>query len=102
MKFYQNLYTDEFVCDKIDMIKKKLKKHQAMLFVHIVTLPITNDGILEIYPASVLIQKAYQKVPFKVVGIASDQREAFHLVERIVMDCLNETGCVDLKNYLKF
>lgn len=82
--------------------RKETAECRIYTIIHVITLPLTEDGQLEIYPAYVLAQKEYQGLPFKVVGIASGREEALVLVEIMVNDCIDETGTVDLKAYLDF
>ena len=102
MEFCKGIYADDMVCRKLEKIEKKLQNAEFIPFIHVITLPLTEDGQLEIYPAYVLAQKEYQGLPFKVVGIASGREEALVLVEIMVNDCIDETGTVDLKAYLDF
>lgn len=102
MEFYQNLYADESVRKRMKKIKEKLQRNQFMPFIHVITLPVTGDGMLEIYPAYILMQKEYKKIPLKVVGIASGREEAVLLVQEITENCLRDTGTADLKTYLEF
>lgn len=102
MEFYHSLYADEGVRKRMKIIKEKLQKNQFMPFIHVITLPVAGDGMLEIYPAYILLQKEYKKIPIKVVGIASGRGEAFLLVQEIVENCLRDTKTADLKTYLEF
>lgn len=102
MEFYSDLYTDIQSLNRIDKIKEKLKKNQFLPFIHVITLPLFEDGMLEIYPAYILLQKVYKEMDIQVVGIASGHNEALELVQEITENCMKETGQVDLKKYLKF
>lgn len=102
MEFYNKMYLGSRVSDKAEKIKEKLLKNEFMPFIHVITLPVGEDGILEIYPAYILRQEAYQSRGIKIVGIAADRGEAYNMVQQIVDECMKYTGTVDLKNYLKF
>ncbi|MDY5578223.1 MAG: hypothetical protein SPF70_12280 [Lachnospiraceae bacterium] len=102
MEFYEHLYVGKKIADKSEMIKTKLIKNEFVPFVHVILLPLTEDGILEIYPAYILRQPLYQKSTLKVVGIAADHSEACEMVQDIVNECLKTVGNIDLRNYLKF
>lgn len=102
MEFYDKLYIGSRVFDRAEKIKEKLLKNEFMPFIHVIILPLGKDGILEIYPAYILRQGSYQNSGLKIVGIAADRGEAYHLIQRITEDCMRETGTVDIKSYLKF
>lgn len=102
MEFSDKMYIGSNAAEKIDQIKNRLIKNEFVPFVHVITLPLTDDGVLEIYPAYILRQKLYQSMPIKVVGIAADHGEACRLVQQMADDCMRATGSVDLRNYLKF
>lgn len=102
MEFYGKLFVGDGVADRADKIKQKLLKNEFMPFVHVITLPLTDDGMLEIYPAYILRQELYRNMTVKVVGLAADHSEACRVVQQIVEECMKSTGKVDLKGYLKF
>lgn len=102
MEFSRELYVDEPLKDRMESLKEKLNNNQWVPFIHVLTLPITKDGLLEIYPAYVLKQKWYQSRTIKVVGIASGREEAFSLVERIIQDCMKQCHNLDIANYFEF
>ena len=102
MEFSRELYVDERLKDRIESMKEKLNQNQWVPFIHVLTLPLTKDGLLEIYPAYVLRQEWYQSHPIKVVGIASGREEAFTLMERIIQDCMKQGHNLDVANYFKF
>lgn len=102
MEFYKDLYVSEKLVKRQEKIINALKQKQSLPFIHVITLPLTVDGMLEIYPAYVLMQSLYQELPIKVVGIASNRGEAGELVQEMIRDCLDEHGNVDLKQYFEF
>lgn len=100
MEFRTRLYEGELVSGKIDAIKEKLCKHEVVPFVHVITLPLFEDGILEIYPEAVLVQKYYWQKPVFVAGIAGNKREAKELVHQMIQDCYQSLGNLDIRTFL--
>lgn len=102
MEFYRNLYVGKTVEKRFEKIKEAVKTNKPLPFIHVITMPLWEDGQLEIYPAYVLAQEAYKRQNIRVVGIAGDRREATELVEEMVSDCIKETGSVELGRYFLF
>lgn len=50
MEFCKGIYADDMVCRKLEKIEKKLQNAEFIPFIHVITLPLTEDGQLEIYP----------------------------------------------------
>lgn len=101
MEFYKKLYVSEKLQKRQDKIVNALEQNQFLPFIHVITLPLMKDGMLEIYPAYVLRQEIYRKMSVLVVGIAADRGEACEMVQQIVQDCLDECGSVDLKQFFQ-
>ena len=99
MLFHKKLYVD----DEISMHKrktiKKLKHNKFMLGVYVIALSENPQDQLDIIPSYVLMQKAYREMELVVAGIASSRENAIELLNKMVMDCLNETGDVSLRGY---
>ncbi len=102
MDFCRNLYMSKKLYRRQDKIVNALKKQQSLPFIHIITLPLTADGVLEIYPAYILQQKLYQELPIKVVGIASDRGSACELVQTMIDESIKLSGSVDVRQLFKF
>lgn len=99
MLFHKKLYVDEEISKHKRKTIKNLKHGKLMLGVYVITLSVNQKDELDILPTYVLVQKVYKEMELMVVGIASDRDNAFELLSRMTMDCLNETGNVSLKQY---
>ncbi len=87
-RFREQLYSDGFSDRKLKSVCRQIKYGKVNPCIFIITLPLTDDGILEIYRYIELLQPPYRKLKqeVKVVGIAKSREDAFSLVERIVKD----------------
>lgn len=47
MEFCKGIYADDMVCRKLEKIEKKLQNAEFIPFIHVITLPLTEDGQLE-------------------------------------------------------
>lgn len=98
MKFYKYLYIGDTVKNPAK-IKRKLKLHAGVL-VYVICIARGNDQ-LEIFHSAYLKQKYYRLHPPVIVGIAGSYEEAVGLIIKITKESLEETGCCNLKEYLK-
>lgn len=101
MLFHKKLYVDVKLSKSRAKVLKKLKQGNLQLGIHVITLSLCEDDMLEIYPAYVLLQKVYKESDITVVGIASDREAANELLLKMTDDCLRETGKVDLRKYFE-
>ncbi len=88
IRFHEKLYIDDISDKKIASIKKKIKKGFPKLNLYLITLPIGNQGILEVYWYPELLQNFYRKMKKEliVVGLAGSKEEAFEMIQRIVTE----------------
>lgn len=86
--FSDKLYSDGFSEKKLKSIKSQIQKEKIKIGIFLITLPLVEDGILEIYWYPELLQPAYKNIDqeVKIIGIARSREDAFSLVERIVKD----------------
>ena len=92
MKWYNKLYLGENAKKRKRKIMHNIRFNKPQLGVYVITLPTNEKNSLDIYPSNVLLHKYYKNRDLTIVGIAEGREEALLLVERIVMDCYNETG----------
>lgn len=92
---------DEKISKSKRKVLKKLKQGNLQLGVHVITLAVGKNDMLDIYPAYVLLQKVYKELNMTVVGVASDRESANTLLLKITDDCLKETGDVNLKQFFE-
>ena len=80
-----------------------MKKGKIKLGFFLITLPLTDEGLLEIYWYPELLQPAYRKIKQEVVvvGIAKNREDAYSLVERIVKDVGLSGGNIPVADFFK-
>lgn len=100
MKWNKNLYLGDVAGKNQRSIIKKIKKYKLQMDTYIITLPVNNSDVLEIYPAFVLLQKNEIYKNLEVVGIAVGKIETNKLIEKIIMDTYNKTGKFDVRSFL--
>ncbi len=80
---------------------KKIKKFKPCASTYIITLPLSLEGMLEIYNANELRQRRYMQMEDRIhiVGIAPSKRIAVYLVRDIIDDIYRKTGGFDVNSY---
>lgn len=103
IRFHEQLYSDGISDRKLASFQKKIKKQFPKLDLFLVTLPLGNEGLLEVYWYPELLQRHYQEMNEEliVVGIATSRDVAFHLIEQIILDVGFEGGEIPIKDYFK-
>lgn len=103
IRFHEKLYRDGISDRKLKRIRKKVLRGVAKLKLYLVTLPLGDNGILEIYWYPELLQKAYHELDktLVVVGIADSREAAFQRIEEIVEDVGWETGDVPIMHFFE-
>lgn len=99
--FHNRLYVAEDLAEKKSKVIKKLKQGKLQMGVFVITLPLGDNDMLEIYPSYVFVQKLYKKTDVTVVGLAGEQASAFSLIEQIADDCMREQGNADIRWYFE-
>lgn len=102
-RFHDNLYTDGLSERKIKSICKQVQKGKIKLGIFLITLPLVEEGLLEIYWYPELLQPVYRKIQQEVcvVGIAKNREDAYSLVERIVKDVGCSNGNIPVADFFK-
>jgi len=97
MRFYKNIYIGQ---DVKNPIKKKLNLKIGKGFLNFYVISLAqNDDQLNIFKASLLKQKLYDKKVLKIVGIANNYDEAVQLVVTITEDVYKQTGTANIKQF---
>ncbi len=101
--FHEKIYRDGISQREWKHIQKKVKQKRAKLNLYFITLPLFDNGILEIYWYPELLQKAYKDLQAKmiVVGIAHSREEAYEQIEEIVTDVGWQTGEIPITEYFR-
>lgn len=100
MRWYDDLYIGYNLLEKRDKVVKNIKKGKSMFNKYVLTLPMNDYDVLDIYPSYVLMQKWYRYSDMVVVGIAEGKEEAMDMMQLIIMDCFQDTGGLKVKEYI--
>lgn len=99
MVFSRQLYLGEGVKHPA-IIKHKLRAHRISKGTYVIRIAENDSDYLEILQATYYLQPLAHHEKNYIVGFASSYNEALTLVEKMMQDCLERTGGVDLRNYL--
>ena len=101
--FHDRIYREDISDRKMASIQKKIQKRSPKLNLFLVTLPIGNQGILEIYWYPELLQPFYQRRKQKivVVGVAMSREGAYELVEKIIKDVGFQDGVIPVTEFFE-
>ena len=102
-RYIDNLYTD---IDDEKKLRKKLKtlsKKKPDPAMFLVTYPLSNAGIMEIYSEAELMQPYYRKLKkyLNIIGVFSSKDKAKKMIPDILNDIIRETGKVDVYRFVK-
>ena len=102
-KISEKLYTDSD-SDKLfrkNLIKIKLKRPVTGLYV--VTMPLYEAGIMEIYDYNELLQPYYRKLKknIDILGVSNSRDGAKQLTCDILEDVYSEYGEADIKRFFQ-
>lgn len=100
MRWYNDLYVGYNALDNKKDIIRKIKKGKIQNNKYVIALPFNDYDVLDIYPSYVLTQKWYRESDIVIVGIAEGTEETLDMLQLVIMDCLNETGEVNVKKYI--
>lgn len=101
MKWYDNLYVGDSIAEKADRIKWKIDHNAGTVSIYVITFASNPDNLLDIIPARELLQKAYPKKELHIIGLAKGYGEAVEVVQKIIDDTFQNTGDVDVYQYLE-
>ena len=101
MKVIDALYTYGYRDRKLDKVIKKMKHGDSMYGLHVIVLPLCQDGMLEIYVYNQLLQPYYRSLgdDVCVLGVASDKAGAEELVLNIIQDMYDAGYEFDVKGF---
>lgn len=101
MKWYRDLYLGERVKKKAGRIRWKVEHNAGQLGIYLLTLPANKHNLLDIIPASDLVQKAYPKRELFVIGIEKGYENAAYMAASVVMEVYEKTGGFDVAAYIQ-
>ena len=99
--FHSKLYVGSDLVESKRKVLRKLKQGKLQMGVFVITLPLGENDMLEIYPSYVLLQKAFKNFNVTVVGIAGEQETAFELIETMMNDCIAIDNTVNIRAYFE-
>ena len=102
MYMIEHVYSDIERGKKLNKQIRKIYKYKPAINLFLVTFPIADKGILEIYNYNVLLQPYYRQHEEEIiiVGISSKKDEAEELIRSIVEETVRETGELNVKEYI--
>lgn len=102
MKLYNRMYVRGIPDRKVIPTMNKMKRGKKVRDLYCITLPVFQDGILEIYEYSELLSDLYEKLehPVIVIGIADSEDNATEMVRMIVDEVYQNSGAFDVEEYL--
>lgn len=103
IRFHEKLYRDKISDFQVAAIHRKIKRRSPKLNLFLITLPIGNQGILEIYWYPELLQSVYQNMDAElvVVGLAHSRESAFRLIEQILEEAGFAEGNNSIRNFFE-
>lgn len=82
-----------------DSILWRMKKGTYQKDVFVMTLAANPQNLLEVYPATAVIQPYFLKSDLLVVGLAEGKGEADELLRATIEKIYGETGGLDVRSY---
>lgn len=95
-----NFYIDNSVKDP-DKIRRAVDRRKPAPGIYLLTLSDTPGNILEIIPASLLLQKTLRCLCPPVIGMAKGKDSAIELSVRILEEVYKSTGGFQIKEYME-
>lgn len=101
-KLYKQLYTNRLPEKTVKKYRERIKKGKPAISLFLVVMPLSGDGILEIYPYTAFLQKHFkeQKKPVYVLGIADSYDAAVDVTVRLIDDMYRETGAFSVQAFV--
>lgn len=100
LKWNDNCYIGKTVTDT-ENIRRRLEEGKIVPEIYLLTLSDNPRNLMEILPAVSLVQRSLADLCPEIIGIAAGKEEAFQLTENIVREVYEETGGVQIREYLK-
>ncbi len=100
MLWHKRIYFNKDIKNKGKIISN-IKKGKLQFSAFVIALPVSDDGILELYPSYVLLQPAFKDIPLYIIGISDDRKKALKLMSDIIMECYRNTKGFNVSEYIK-
>ena len=103
MKIIKGLYVGPMAVNDKKIIIKDLGTKSIQAGIYVLTLPIGDSNLLEIYPAFTLKFPIFREArrELTVIGIARGREEALSLSATIIQDVYNRTGGFNVRDFLE-
>lgn len=101
MNWYPNLYIGKNAEKRKKTLIQKIENGETPINTYLLTLPAGEDNQLEIIPAwNMKFWYNKKKCPM-IVGLGCGKSEMTAMVCQIAQEAVEQTGCADLRKYLK-
>ena len=100
MKYYYNLYLDDYTSNNREEIIEKLESDKWQFEIYLITMSKNEKNHLEIYNSALLLQKGMADEQLFVIGFARGYDEAVELVEMIIKEVYDNTNGTNIRNYI--
>ena len=100
LKWHKNCFVGKNVRD-LERIQEKLENRRLVPGIYLLVLSEHPRNIMEMFPAVTLLQRTAADLCPEIIGIALGKEEAVSLAEEIIRQVYEETGDVQVKEYLK-
>lgn len=100
LKWYKNCFVGKNVRD-LERIQEKLENRRLVPGIYLLVLSENPRNIMEMFPAVTLLQRTAADLCPEIIGISLGKEEAVSLAEEIIRQVYEETGDVQVKEYLK-
>ena len=101
MKFLQDLYLSEQIAPKVDKIVKRIEAEKIVPNLYMIVMSSHPDNMLDLIPHWEILQKDYPKESLRVIGFADGKKDAYGLVQSIVLESIEKEGQADVRPYLE-
>lgn len=102
-KLYKRLYTNDLPSKKIKKYRNRIEQRKPSLSLFLITLPLSGEGLFEVYPYTMLLQKHFKEDnrSLYVLGLADTYDDALEVVRRLVEDMYVRTGEFDVVRFVQ-
>jgi hypothetical protein len=101
MTWYDDLYVGYSIRKKEKQVVWRIKHNAGQIGVYVIALASNRKNLLDIIPATDLLQRSYPKKEMYVVGLAKGYDEALDVAVSIVEEVYQMTGGFDVRRYFQ-
>jgi hypothetical protein len=101
MTWYDDLYVGYGIRKKEKQVVWRIKHNAGQIGVYVIALASNKKNLLDIIPATDLLQRSYPKQEMYVVGLAKGYDEAVDVAVSIVEEVYQMTGGFDVRRYFQ-